>query len=107
VSQIARADGTPVDHAALLLELIPPHKRHHFTTVAGQEALSGLARGLSAPRYDDSALQAEVARLEAANATLRAQLEQVVAHLRQHEADIHQLNDMLAHHTHETLREVA
>lgn len=40
-------------------------------------------------------------------AALSDRLDQVVAHLKQHEADILQLQRFLEHHTHETIREVA
>lgn len=107
MSQLAKADGTIVDHAALLLELIPPHKRHHFTTVEGRAALNGLASGLAAPAYDDTALRAHVQALEQTVQHLAAQLAQVIAHLKQHEADLLSVHHAVTHHTHETIRQVA
>ena len=61
----------------------------------------------TAPRYDDTPLKAEVMRLEQSVADMRAQLAQVIAVLKQHEADMQQLLSMLSTHTHETIRSAA
>lgn len=72
----------------------------NFSRADGQSVAAGQRVVIEGAGYDDRALRSE-------NATLRQQVAQLAAVAKQHEADLLELRDMLAGHTHETIRQVA
>ena len=57
--------------------------------------------------YDDSAMRSVLAIHEQRIAELRMVLDQLTAVAKQHKADMRQILEMLSHHTHETIKQVA
>jgi len=90
---LARSDGSTVDVVDLLLDLVPAHKRHHFTRVIGEQGRPAVMVSAAAP-YDDTQLRADLVSIEARVSEAVGKLNQAITMVKQHEADITRLMDI-------------